>query len=202
MLLISIPTPCHEDWNQMSPREQGAFCGVCAKTVVDFTKLSDEQVKNYFLDNAGKKTCGRFRNDQLVTDAELLPRILSGNIPVWKKFLAAVVILFAGLLTSCNDRVKGKVAPPKEYQTTGITLTEIKIDPDTMALPLPPPDIKTVVCEVTQGETIPIDYQIMGDAIMMVPIPEIEKKDSIVKKDTIKGCDGPAKDSLTYYDPE
>jgi predicted house-cleaning NTP pyrophosphatase (Maf/HAM1 superfamily) len=65
MLLINIPEPCHENWNEMSPREQGAFCNVCSKTVIDFTSLSDEEVKNYFLANHGQKTCGRFKNTQL-----------------------------------------------------------------------------------------------------------------------------------------
>ena len=33
-----IPEPCHENWNKMTPQEQGRHCAVCSKVVVDFTK--------------------------------------------------------------------------------------------------------------------------------------------------------------------
>lgn len=62
---ISIPQPCHEDWNKMTPREQGRFCDSCQKCVVDFTNFSDAELYQYLLDNAGKKACGRFRPSQL-----------------------------------------------------------------------------------------------------------------------------------------
>ena len=34
---ITIPTPCHENWNEMTPNEMGRHCTVCSKTVKDFT---------------------------------------------------------------------------------------------------------------------------------------------------------------------
>ena len=33
---ISIQKPCHENWDSFTPNEQGAFCGKCVKTVIDF----------------------------------------------------------------------------------------------------------------------------------------------------------------------
>lgn len=30
---ISIPKPCNENWNEMTPDQQGAFCKVCSKVV-------------------------------------------------------------------------------------------------------------------------------------------------------------------------
>jgi len=62
---ITIPQPCHEDWNKMTPQEQGRFCDSCQKCVVDFTNFSDAELYQYLLDNAGKKACGRFRTEQL-----------------------------------------------------------------------------------------------------------------------------------------
>ena len=107
MLSIQIPKPCQENWNEMLPRGQGAFCNVCAKVVVDFTSMTDEELKNYFVSHRGQQTCGRFRNDQL-SPADPLPAIISGDLPGWKKFLAIVVVLFAGFLTGCNDSQQGK----------------------------------------------------------------------------------------------
>ncbi|MEI9807753.1 MAG: hypothetical protein WDO16_07680 [Bacteroidota bacterium] len=134
MLFISIPTPCHEKWNEMSPNEQGAFCSVCSKTVVDFTSLSDEEVQNYFLSKRGQKTCGRFRNDQLTDADDPLRRLLAGSIPFWKKFLAIVLVVFGSLLSGCQDsttgkaRIKAKEVQQKDYTTSGITITDFQYE--------------------------------------------------------------------------
>jgi hypothetical protein len=61
---LQINEPCHEDWNLMSPSEQGRYCGMCQKSVVDFTNMTDTQLSNYFKLNTGN-TCGRFYDDQL-----------------------------------------------------------------------------------------------------------------------------------------
>src|SRR3972149_7893920 len=62
---IPIPKPCHEDWNKMTQQEQGRHCGVCCKTVVDFTKKTADDIKNYLVENATKKICGRFNTSQI-----------------------------------------------------------------------------------------------------------------------------------------
>lgn len=62
---ISIPKPCHEDWNKMTPNEQGAHCAVCAKTVVDFSKKTDKEIINIFEEKKQEKVCGRFAPSQL-----------------------------------------------------------------------------------------------------------------------------------------
>jgi hypothetical protein len=59
---ISIPQPCHENWNEMLPQEKGRFCHSCQKSVTDFTKLSDKEI----LEIVQKPNqCGRFSNGQL-----------------------------------------------------------------------------------------------------------------------------------------
>ncbi|MBP2615145.1 hypothetical protein [Chryseobacterium jejuense] len=60
---ITIPKPCHENWDNMSPDEKGKFCSVCSKTVHDFTSFSDEELISSF--NFNNDICGRFREDQL-----------------------------------------------------------------------------------------------------------------------------------------
>ncbi|MBS1781276.1 MAG: carboxypeptidase regulatory-like domain-containing protein [Bacteroidetes bacterium] len=61
---ISIPNPCHEDWNKMTPAEQGRFCNSCQKVVTDFTSFTDAQLHSFFSDRS-KQVCGRFYNHQL-----------------------------------------------------------------------------------------------------------------------------------------
>ena len=177
MFLISIPKPCHENWNEMSPRDKGAFCKVCAKTVIDFTSLSDEEVKNYFLKYQDQKTCGRFRNQQL-TDAENpLPQLLVASIPFWKKFLAIVFILFGSFLSGCERPVKGKTLTSqenteqlKENVTLGVIMPEI-----TEEVQMGKPEIEE--CSLTKGFTVPviitdtpvISEDIMGDIEISLP---------------------------------
>lgn len=61
---IRIAEPCHEDWNKMSPTEQGKFCHACQKQVVDFTGASDKELIR-FIESSRTGTCGRFAGTQL-----------------------------------------------------------------------------------------------------------------------------------------
>lgn len=62
---ISIPTPCHEDWNKMTPAEQGRFCDSCQKCVIDFTQFTDRELHDFFSKHSGEKICGRYNIAQI-----------------------------------------------------------------------------------------------------------------------------------------
>jgi hypothetical protein len=62
---LSIAQPCQANWNEMTPNEYGKFCDQCQLMVVDFSKMSETEIKNYFTFNYGKKTCGYFKTSQL-----------------------------------------------------------------------------------------------------------------------------------------
>lgn len=64
---ISIKKPCHENWNEMTPNEQGAFCGKCVKTVIDFSTRSIEEIKEFFSVKQEERVCGRFEKTQLAS---------------------------------------------------------------------------------------------------------------------------------------
>src|SRR4051812_6077331 len=61
---VTIPQPCHENWDAMTLQDKGRFCTSCAKTVVDFSQMSDTQVLNY-LSHAKGRLCRRFAQDQV-----------------------------------------------------------------------------------------------------------------------------------------
>ena len=109
MLKISIPEPCHQDWDKMTAAETGRHCTACAKTVVDFTGMSDEAVQHYFINKKEDKVCGRFKQMQLQRIVIELPRnIFILQMPLWKKFLAACLIVFSTTLFSCETAIKGE----------------------------------------------------------------------------------------------
>jgi hypothetical protein len=62
-ITISIPKPCHENWQDMTATERGAFCKSCQKEVIDFTKKTEDETHRIL--SSGGATCGRFRTDQL-----------------------------------------------------------------------------------------------------------------------------------------
>jgi hypothetical protein len=83
---LTIPKPCHENWDAMSPEDKGRFCGACQKTVIDFTDMSDRQVAEFFKKPAGN-VCGRFDGEQLNRVIEV-PR---KRIP-WVKYFFTIAL--------------------------------------------------------------------------------------------------------------
>lgn len=141
-LQIHIPKSCHEYWDAMTPEAKGRFCGGCAKVVVDFSVMTDNEVLNYLNKNTGS-TCGRFTSNQLkraLVETQLQPK------RNWKYWLASITSLFVMLkqsngqnLTNTNkligdttivlndfkDVVVGKVAiKPSERKLVGTVVDE------------------------------------------------------------------------------
>jgi hypothetical protein len=63
-IVIKLPNPCHENWNDMTPNEQGRHCASCSKTIVDFSKYNDRQLIEFF-NKATSKICGHFSATQV-----------------------------------------------------------------------------------------------------------------------------------------
>lgn len=106
---ISIPKPCHENWEGMTPEEKGRFCGMCQKTVVDFTDMAPDEIRHFFKEHDGQKICGRFRNEQLAQPTKpLLPealvnRIASRPMGFRQMFVVALLVCMGSTLFSCNN---------------------------------------------------------------------------------------------------
>jgi hypothetical protein len=183
---IQIPSPCHEDWNQMLPAEQGRFCQACEKTVVDFSQMSDEQVLNYFKikQQTSERVCGRFRAEQV-----------SKPVPFhWQKWplslqrfaMALVAVVLLGGASACNpvDQTVGdvvfvegdtvQVATPVDTLSGEVAVPEV--------LPVTPPtkhpeEPLNIVPDPMGGAIIDImgdvDVQLDSDPIIM-GIPDQE----------------------------
>ena len=64
-LKLKIEKPCHENWDEMTPNEQGRFCSHCTKNVIDFSKKSNEEVLSFFLNRQkSEHLCIRINQEQ------------------------------------------------------------------------------------------------------------------------------------------
>ncbi len=134
---ISIPQPCHQSWQQMTPVNNGRHCQQCCKTVTDFTKMTNDEVIGYLTTN--HHVCGRFGQQQL---NNINYQILPESLPVSKRYkIWAMAIGLAGSITFykanaqtkpvtvqiaaqpqnvCENRIIGKVLSPNLLNTKEI----------------------------------------------------------------------------------
>ena len=77
---LKIETPCTEDWNKMSQNKVGRHCGICDKTVVDFTVMSKEDIANY-ISKKSQKQVFKFYQDSTIINALLFSRSSSSTEP-------------------------------------------------------------------------------------------------------------------------
>lgn len=121
---ITIPEPCHENWNNMLPNEQGRHCKVCDKTVTDFTQQSPEQIKAFMDQHASQKICGRFRASDVETVVITPPPVkLSWFGSRWVAVLAAVSFLFFGKKTQAQNQFNFSAGKNTGYKKTSAKKT-------------------------------------------------------------------------------
>ena len=166
---ITIPKPCHEDWNKMTPNEQGSFCGKCCKTVIDFTNKSPEEIKNTLLAEIETKVCGRFTTNQLdeqpkhTFNLNIPLNLLPKNISYRKAFAIALFFAFGTSLFSCRtteDHLVGDIAIVENNKDTTKITKQIKTDTLGSSIkPVCEPVNGNIQIERIQGEPA-IDYNI------------------------------------------
>jgi hypothetical protein len=165
-LRLSIPTPCHEDWEKMLPVERGRHCEQCCKTVVDFTGMSDEEVVKYFVGRARGGVCGRFAPDQL--GRELAPAPVQRNgVKGWPWVVAGALVLGGGP----EDGPRSVTGAVGMKQARG--LREM---PDTTAVV---PDTSMLVRDTT------LETVTTGIPIMTIGTIGVDDTDAIVAPDTM-----------------
>lgn len=102
---LTIPKPCHENWDEMTPQDNGRFCMNCSKTVIDFSSLLPEEIQRFFIQNQNQRICGRFKNSQLETITIQIPsRVLYTQTNYHKMFLLALFVAMGTTLFSCQDK--------------------------------------------------------------------------------------------------
>jgi hypothetical protein len=134
--MIQIKEPCNADWQEMTPEKSGKFCGACEKVVIDFSKMNDAEIKNYFITYSNQKTCGRFLASQLnrplLTERVPLFNALFrqwNNMPVLRTIMLLITstsIWISGCVK--NNTTKG--APVYESENAPFMGDTVVVEPD------------------------------------------------------------------------
>lgn len=87
---LSIYAPCSENWNSMTTTRQGKYCDKCAKQVIDFSFMTDQQILNYLQKKEGRM-CGRLNINQM--NRQLISNPPSSRFSGFLKFLVSGIFL-------------------------------------------------------------------------------------------------------------
>jgi len=124
-LKIEIPNPCKANWEKMSLNDIGRHCTSCNTTVVDFTKMTDDEIVKYLSSNSTQNTCGHFLKGQIKNDKNSFQLYFynlyeKAHFKINNRFLRfATLVLLGGILilSGCNTPTKGKIENVQEQTT-------------------------------------------------------------------------------------
>ena len=105
---ISIPEPCGESWQKMTPVSGGRHCDVCEKCIVDFTQSSDKEIWKAYQKKG--QICGQFRPDQL---NRLISQPKEKRVPMG---IAAAAVLSMSTPTMAQTSAPAMVEIPSNYE--------------------------------------------------------------------------------------
>ncbi len=175
----------------MTVNEKGRFCGSCAKTVVDFTKKSTEEIQDYFTKNQGKLVCGHFRRKQLDSIVIQIPEeVFHKQLSFQKLFILALLLVMGTTLFSCKiDQGKPQKIEKIEVIDTIIKVekvienTSANIDTTNILKPVPPPPIPPIINFPPPLTGLPAIEHIDGDIEIeeVVAYKEIEILEEVLE---------------------
>ncbi|TGE05532.1 carboxypeptidase-like regulatory domain-containing protein [Hymenobacter fodinae] len=157
--ILSVPKPCHENWQTMTLAAQGRHCAACDKVVVDFTRMTDAEVLAYLGQSAGK-SCGRFRAEQLDR-----PLVVPAADVTWRRRWVALAALLGLGATAASTQGQAQQPPRPVRVPQTITLGMVAAQPPAVPLPtlMPPLVVRGVVVDSTTHEPLPGVTVIVAD---------------------------------------
>lgn len=123
---IDIPETCNQSWEQMAPTGNNRYCGQCCKTVIDFTKMTNDEIITFLATK--NDVCGRFEQHQLPKlNYQLRDENISNRFN-WKRWVVAAGLLGVSFLTRGSAQTKATVSATQQrasaitYNTLGKVL--------------------------------------------------------------------------------
>ncbi|MGB5981384.1 MAG: hypothetical protein WBG46_04500 [Nonlabens sp.] len=122
---FDIPEPCHEDWNSMTPSDQGRFCSACEKTVIDFTDMQPPEIAAYLKQYQSQQVCGRVKSAHLNQVIIKIPtHTLQSHKSPTRIFMLALLIVMGTTLFSCTSD-QGRKTKIDNIEVVGFDSLEI-----------------------------------------------------------------------------
>lgn len=154
---LSVSNPCQQKFSSFQPTPSGGFCQSCQKEVVDFTGMSDQEIRDYF-QNVSGSTCGRFKNSQLRQYECAPPKLTLPSGLTRNTGLVGISLL--SILPFANIRAQIKTHPQVNQAEIGDTTTEqdsVVTDSEQPVL------FSGVVTDAATGERIPFANVYLDD---------------------------------------
>lgn len=150
-ITITVPEPCHENWNAMTPHGSGRHCERCDHVVTDLTRATDAELVTLFTSDARPK-CARF-------DPAQLDRALNapGAARMGTKLPIAAFTTLAAVASGCENLAQDQVVRMGEPAMTAPPI--IEVDSSTPA-----------ACRMVTGDTLTVVEEIVGE--VAIPVPE------------------------------
>jgi CarboxypepD_reg-like domain/Secretion system C-terminal sorting domain len=114
---LRVAESCHENWNTMSPAEQGRFCASCQKKVTDFTQMNDKEILQY-ISEKGASMCGRFENGQLNREIKPIASPRYRWSYIWNVVAASVLTIFQANAQVLNPKNNTRTIISNEEKNT------------------------------------------------------------------------------------
>lgn len=109
---MKIEKPCSENFSGMKKNNLGRHCPSCNKTVVDFTKMSVNEIQNHLTSSTGE-VCGRFKSLQLEQKNgfekfifQLRERVSNFNIKPMRLAFLTLISGITAFTSSCMGKVQ------------------------------------------------------------------------------------------------
>jgi len=97
---LNIPQPCNQNWNSMTATESGRHCQSCSKTVVDFTRMSNDEIIGYLSTN--RHVCARIGAQQIHSVNMQLVSRQPQNKGGWTKWIVAASLFVSTTYSRAN----------------------------------------------------------------------------------------------------
>ena len=155
---LQLPDPCTQKWEEMQSTSGGAFCSSCQKEVVDFTEMSEQEIKHFFLNSKGD-VCGRLKKKQLDQSYMLWADQSQAS---WKKYLLAATVMLGIPAYVSAQEATAKISGSMQQEPLLSSAHQSKIIHKPTAISDTLADLKGQVVDSSTGELLPGVSVIVG----------------------------------------
>ena len=143
---LAITSPCQQNWSDMKSQPDGHFCMNCSKIVIDFTAMSDNEIRKYMENNQGK-VCGRLHTSQA-------NRFLEYHEPTKRSSLYALLSIL--LFIQSNYTIASNLSEEQEVITITIPQNIIAQNKEVNEHTLDNQPKRTIKGQITDDKFLPL----------------------------------------------